>query len=386
MRFELLKDFMDSLTGWIIPWNSAVVYKDGKRVFEYNSGFTDREAGTKPDGNDVIYIYSCSKPVTVTAALQLYEQGKFLLTDPLYEYIPEYKDMYIGIGRRKAKESITMRNLFTMTAGLSYNTGTPAFEKARILTGGKMDTLTVAKCIAEDPLQFEPGDGWSYSLCHDVLAAAVEVISGMRFSEYVKQNIFDPLDMRNSCYHLPEEKKGLMARQYIYDSGGAKDVVTMQQSENSPGVLRDAGNENSLVFGENYDSGGAGIITTVNDYALFAAAMANGGKGINGNRILAPGTVELLKTNQLDDRQMGDYNWKRLRGYGYGLGVRTMMDRALSGSNGSIGEFGWGGAAGANIIMDTEENLAVFYAHYMLNPQEEFYQPRLRNAVYSCIE
>lgn len=386
MRFELLRDFMDSLTGWIIPWNSAVVYKDGKKVFEYCSGHTDLETGAGPDGNELIYICSCSKPVTVTAALQLYERGKFLLTDPLYEYIPEYRDMYIGIGRKKAEKPITMRNLFTMTAGLSYNTETPSFRKAEKLTGGRMDTLTVAKCIAEDPLQFEPGEGWSYSLCHDVLAAAVEVISGMRFSEYVKRNIFDPLDMKDSCYHLPEEKKGLMARQYIYDSGGEKDVVTMQQSEHSSGVLRDAGSENSLVFGEDYDSGGAGIITTVKDYAAFAAAMANGGMGLNGNRILAPGTVELLKTNQLDSRQMKDFNWKRLKGYGYGLGVRTMMDRALSGSNGSIGEFGWGGAAGANIIMDTELNLAVFYAHHMLNPQEEFYQPRLRNVVYSCID
>lgn len=386
MRFELLKDFMDSLTGWIIPWNSAVVYKDGEKVFEYSSGYTDSQVKSKPDGSELIYIYSCSKPATVTAALQLYEQGKFLMTDPLYEYIPEYRDMFIGDERIKAKNAITMRNLFTMTAGLTYKTDTPSFKKAERLTNGKMDTLTVAKCIAEDPLMFEPGEGWNYSLCHDVLAAAVEVISGMRFSEYMKKNIFEPLGMDHSCYHLTDDKKGLMARQYIYDSGGAKDVVTMQQSENSTGVLRDAGMGNSLVFGENYDSGGAGIITTVSDYALFAAAMANGGKGINGNRILSSGTVELLKTNQLDTVQMQGYNWKRLRGYGYGLGVRTMVDRALSGSNGSVGEFGWGGAAGANIIMDTEKKLAVFYAHNMLNPQEEFYQPRLRNVVYSCID
>ena len=385
MRFELLKNFMDSLTGWIIPGNSAVVYKDGEKVFEYSSGFSDKENGTEMTGSELIYIYSCSKPVTVTAALQLYEQGKFLMSDPLYEYIPEYRDMYIGIGRKKAEKPITLQNLFTMTAGLSYNTETPAFKKASELTGGRMDTLSVAKCIAEDPLQFEPGGGWSYSLCHDVLAAAVEVISGMRFSEYVKKNIFEALDMGNSCYHLPKDGKKRMARQYIYDSGGAKDVVTMQQSAGGAGVLRDAGSGNSLVFGEDYDSGGAGIITTVQDYAKFAAAMANGGLGLNRNRILGAGTVELLKTNQLDERQQKDFNWKRLRGYGYGLGVRTMIDRAASGSNGSVGEFGWGGAAGANIIMDTEQNLAVFYAHHMLNPQEEFYQPRLRNVVYSCI-
>ena len=386
MNFNNMKGFMNSLTDWVIPGNSAVIYKDGKKVFEYGSGYSDMESKTAMTADDRIYIYSCSKPATVTAALQLYEQGRFLMTDPLYEYIPEFKDMYIAESGEKAKNTITMRHLFTMTAGLSYNTETPAFDNARRITGGKMDTLSVVRCIAEDPLLFEPGEGWSYSLCHDVLAAAVEIISGKRFSEYVETNIFDALDMHSSRYHITDEEKKKMATQYIYDTGDRKDPVTLQNSQRSDGAVKKTENDNSLVFGEEYDSGGAGIITTVNDYALFAAALANKGMGLNGNRILAPGTVELLKTNQLNDRQMKGYNWRRLTGYGYGLGVRTMIDRAASCSNGSLGEFGWGGAAGANIIMDTDLNLAVFYAHHMLNPQEEYYQPRLRNAVYSCID
>lgn len=387
MNFEHLKSFMDSLTDWIVPGNSVVVYKDMEKVFEYSSGYSDLENKVKMSGDENIYIYSCSKPATVTAALQLYEQGKFLLTDPLYEYLPEFKDMNIKTENtvKKAKNPITIRDLFTMTAGLSYNTETSAFEKAWELTKGKMDTRTVIKCIAKEPLLFEPGEHWNYSLCHDVLACVVEVISGMKFSEYVKRNIFDALDMGNSCYHLPDDAKKQMAKQYIYDTGGAKDVVTLQNTQNSIGVIKNAGNGNSLVFGEEYDSGGAGIITTVKDYAKFAAALSNKGLGLNNNRILSAGTVELLKTNQLNERQMEGYNWRRLAGYGYGLGVRTMIDRAKSGSNGSVGEFGWGGAAGANVLMDTELNLAVFYAHHMLNPQEEYYQPRLRNVVYSCI-
>lgn len=387
MNFEHLKSFMDSLTDWIVPGNSVVVYKDMEKVFEYSSGYSDLENKVKMSGDENIYIYSCSKPATVTAALQLYEQGKFLLTDPLYEYLPEFKDMNIKNENtvKKAKNPITIRDLFTMSAGLSYNTETSAFEKAWELTKGKMDTRTVIKCIAKEPLLFEPGEHWNYSLCHDVLACVVEVISGMKFSEYVKRNIFDALDMGNSCYHLPDDAKKQMAKQYIYDTGGAKDVVTLQNTQNSIGVIKNAGNGNSLVFGEEYDSGGAGIITTVKDYAKFAAALSNNGLGLNNNRILSAGTVELLKTNQLNERQMEGYNWRRLAGYGYGLGVRTMIDRAKSGSNGSVGEFGWGGAAGANVLMDTELNLAVFYAHHMLNPQEEYYQPRLRNVVYSCI-
>lgn len=384
MNFEYMKNFMDSLTEWIIPGNSVVIYKDGKKVFEYSSGYSDLEKKIKKTGEEQLYIYSCSKVATVTAALQLYEQGKFLLSDPLYEYLPEFKKMYVKDGDRiKAAENpITIRDLFTMTAGLSYATNTPAFEKARKLTDGKMDTRAVIKCLAEEPLLFEPGARWNYSLCHDVLAVLVEVVSGMRFSEYMKKNIFEPLDMNNSYYHAPNDV--IISPQYIYEIQDTKNIVELQQKEHTSGVVKRAyGNE--LVFGENYDSGGAGIITTVDDYAKFAAALANSGTGLNNNRILSSATVKLMKTNQLNEAQRKTMNWRRLRGYGYGLGVRTLIDKAESGSNSSIGEIGWGGAAGATIIADTEEKVALFYAHHMLNPQEEYYQPRLRNVLYSCL-
>lgn len=384
MNFEYMKNFMDSLTEWIIPGNSVVIYKDGKKVFEYSSGYSDLEKKIKKTGEEQLYIYSCSKVATVTAALQLYEQGKFLLSDPLYEYLPEFKKMYVKDGDRiKAAENpITIRDLFTMTAGLSYATNTPAFEKARKLTDGKMDTRTVIKCLAEEPLLFEPGARWNYSLCHDALAVLAEVVSGMRFSEYMKKYIFEPLDMNNSYYHTPNDV--IISPQYIYEIQDTKNIVELQQKEHTSGVVKRAyGNE--LVFGENYDSGGAGIITTVDDYAKFAAALANSGTGLNNNRILSSATVKLMKTNQLNEAQRKTMNWRRLRGYGYGLGVRTLIDKAESGSNSSIGEIGWGGAAGATIIADTEEKVALFYAHHMLNPQEEYYQPRLRNVLYSCL-
>ncbi|MFR2682984.1 MAG: serine hydrolase domain-containing protein [Clostridia bacterium] len=384
MNFEYMKNIMDSLTEWIVPGNSVVIYKDGKKVFEYSSGYSDLEKKIKKTGEEQLYIYSCSKVATVTAALQLYEQGKFLLSDPLYEYLPEFKKMYVKDGDRiKAAENpITIRDLFTMTAGLSYATNTPAFEKARKLTDGKMDTRTVIKCLAEEPLLFEPGARWNYSLCHDVLAVLAEVVSGMRFSEYMKKYIFEPLDMNNSYYHTPNDV--IISPQYIYEIQDTKNIVELQQKEHTIGVVKRAyGNE--LVFGENYDSGGAGIITTVDDYAKFAAALANSGTGLNNNRILSSATVKLMKTNQLNEAQRKTMNWRRLRGYGYGLGVRTLIDKAESGSNSSIGEIGWGGAAGATIIADTEEKVALFYAHHMLNPQEEYYQPRLRNVLYSCL-
>ena len=154
MDFKNLKNFMNSLTEWVIPGNSAAVYKDGKKVFEYSSGFSDIEKHTPKTADDLIYIYSCSKIATVTAALRLYERGKFLLTDPLYEYIPEFKEMYISNGE-KAKNPITMRNLFTMTAGLSYNTETAAFEmsgETRKYTNAEATRRRAKMCLKVTPI------------------------------------------------------------------------------------------------------------------------------------------------------------------------------------------------------------------------------------------
>lgn len=393
MDFAGLKNFMDRLTSWRIPGSDAVVYLNNREVFRYQSGFADLESGKRMDGTQLFNIYSCSKVTTVTAAMQLYEQGRFLLTDPLCEYLPEYRVMSVR-GKdgalSRAENQITLRHLFTMTAGLSYDCDTPAIRKARELTGGAMNTVAVARCLAEDPLSFEPGTRWQYSLCHDVLAAVVEVISGMPFRDYVRKNIFQPLGMEESWYHRTPEIEARMASQYRFvpeEENIPQDAVSLQSAFRaaSPGRVEKVGKGAEHVFGPEYDSGGAGIVTSVSDYGRLVSALANRGLGPNGERILSPASVDLLRVNQLGPELMPDFNWKQLAGYGYGLGVRTMVDRAKGGSLGPAGEFGWGGAAGATVLADPENSLAVFYTHHMLNPQEEYYQPRLRNVVYACL-
>ncbi len=389
MDFTPMKEYMDRLTSWIIPGNSISVCLNGKEVFNYNSGFSNIEKETLMQGSELFNIYSCSKLVTVTAALQLYEKGFFLLDDPLYDFIPQFHDMYIKVTNEKiekAKKIITLRNLFTMTSGLSYNTGTKAFKNAREITNGKMNTLDVVKCLAKDYLSFEPGEFWQYGLSHDVLAAVVEIVSGKKFSDYVRENIFEPLGMNNSYYHN-KEVESLMAEQYRYINSDEKNIVQLQSrtEKNEVGKIINVGKDVSLIFGPEYDSGGAGITTTISDYSKFAATLSNWGKSISGEKILSKGTVELMRLNQLNDKQLKNYNWKQLKGYGYGLGVRTLTDKAMSGTTGKSYEFGWGGAAGATVLVDADVGLSMFYAHHMLNPQEEFYQPRLRNVLYSCI-
>ncbi len=390
MNFTPIKEFMGMLTDWRIPGNSIKITLKNKEVFSFQSGFEDVKNKIPMSENLLFNIYSCSKPITVLAALQLYEKGYFLLDDPLYSFIPEYRDIYINKSngdRIKANNPITLRHLFTMTSGLTYNTDTAAFKKAKEITNGRMNTLDTIKCLAADGLSFEPGEAWQYGLNHDVLAAVVEVISGKKFRDYVKENILLPLEMKDTYYHN-ENVIERVAKQYQYINSNETNIVKQQSDRNNQtksGRIEEVGKAVSLIFGEEYDSGGAGITTSVEDYSRFSSALANNGISENGEQIISSNSIKMLKENQLNEHQIKYFNWPQLRGYGYGLGVRTMIDRVKAGSNGSIGEFGWGGAAGATVLIDTDLNLSMFYTHHMLNPQEEYYQPRLRNVLYSCL-
>lgn len=393
MDFYSVKKFVDYMAEKRTPSNGVVIYYGGKKVYSYATGYADLESKTPFIGTEHVNIYSCSKVTTVTAAAQLLEKGAFLLNDPLYAYIPEYKNMAVREKNgeiRNAIRPITVGDLFSMTAGFNYNLNCPAIKNAREITNGKCDTLTVIKELAKEPLSFDPGEHWQYSLCHDVLAGLVEAVSGMKFRDYVKKNIFEPLGMDKSVYHHTDKILDNMASQYSFVPNGQSsnfDLVEAQKyGKNGDGTFVNVGKGVSHILGEEYDSGGAGITTTVDDYAKLAAALAGGGLGVNGERILSSNTVELMKVDRLTPAQHKDYNWTALAGYGYGMGVRTHIDQAKSGSIASIGEFGWGGAAGASFYADTKNNLGIFYVQHCLNPREEWYQPRLRNIVYSCLD
>ncbi|MBR5479876.1 MAG: beta-lactamase family protein [Clostridia bacterium] len=374
MNFKALSELMDHLTSWRIPGNSIVVTKDGKDVFSYSSGYASLEEKIPMDPHKIINIYSSSKMLTCAAALKLYEKGEFKLDDPLYDFIPEYGEMYLKNGE-KAKKHITLRHLFTMSAGFNYDRNAPAFEKSRIMTEGRMDTLTVIRNLADEPLEFEPGEHYQYSFCHDVLAAVVEVVSGKKYRDYVKENIYNPLEMKESYFHN-DKVRDRMAEQYCYEDGEGQ----------NDGKIVNVGKEVGLIFGPEYDSGGAGVITTVSDYSKFTTSLANWGVGANGARILNKETVELMRRSHFNNEHHFKYHPnKALLGYGYGLGVRVMEDLKLSNSSGRLGECGWNGAAGAIAIIDPEINLSVFYSHHMINCQEDYCAPKIRNTVYDCI-
>lgn len=392
MDFTKLKKFMDHMAQERTPGNAIEVYLAGKKVFQYVSGYSDLENEIPLTGEEMYNIYSCTKIATVTAGVQLLEQGKILLTDPLYDYIQEFREMYVKTPEgdvRRAENAITIGDLFSMTAGFSYNLSTPGFKRAEEVTGGKFDTVETVKCIASDPLIFEPGTHWQYSICHDVLAGLISVVSGQKFRDYVKENIFEPLDMTESVFHHTPETLKRTAQQYTFVAEGNEniDAVEAQKSGcSNSGYFKNIGKSVNYVLGEEYDSGGAGITTTVSDFAKLMAALAGYGKGLTGERILSAYSVDLIRTNRLNEEQSKDFNWRQMAGYGYGLGVRTHISPAKSGVLCNIGEFGWGGAAGATAIIDPAIGLGVFYAQHARNPREVYYQPRLKNVVYSCLK
>ena len=375
MDFTTLKQFIDSLPGIGIPGCDVIVMRDHEVLFRHMAGFRDREANLPMTGDEMYFMYSCSKPVTVTAAMQLLERGKFLLTDPVAEYLPEFGRLSV-MGQdgvvRPAEKPMLIRHLFTMTAGLNYDLNTPYIREMKETTHGLCPTREAVRAIARNPLSFEPGERWQYSLCHDVLAALVEVVSGRKFRDYVREHIFEPLGMTRSAYHKAPGTDDTYAAQYRFDSqAGRAERIALEAAH---------------VLGEEYDSGGAGIVSCVADYARFADAMACGGVSKDGARVLSRASIDLMRENQLNAGQMKNFNWIQMSGYGYGLGVRTVVDRAAGGVLSPVGEFGWGGAAGAYLMIDPVNRLSVVYGQHMLNNLEPYVHPRIRNIVYGSSE
>ena len=390
MDFTRLKSYMDELTEWEIPGNTIRVFKNNREVFRYSSGYRDVNNKIKMQGDEFFNLYSCSKVALSVAVMQQIEAKKISLDAPLYDYIPEFREMWHKDRNgniKKTEKPITVRHLLSMTSGFDYSLESDAINHAKKFTNGRMDTVAVVRCLSQQVLDFEPGTKWQYGLSHDILGGLVELVSGMKFREYVKKNIFEPVGMKAAYYHIGESISNKMATQYQLLSHEEVNGLNEELIETPDGKgfwRRLPQNVMWFVLGEEYDCGGAGVTTNIDDYVKLAVALANNGISTTGERILRPDTIDLMKTNQLNSNQMKDYTWEQLAGYGYGLGVRTLIDKSSSPSG--LGEFGWDGAAGAFLLVDTENNLAYLYAQHMLNSRSEIIEQRLRNVVYSCLK
>ncbi len=341
--FEKTKRFCDSFLDMGVPGFDLAVYKDGECVLRYMNGYSDLENKVKMNGKERYNIYSCSKVITCVAAMQLWEKGLFSLEDKLSDYMPEFNDMTVKTenGIQKAEHPILIRHLFEMTAGFSYHCRSPHIITAISETDGRCPTRETMKYLAKEPLLFEPGDRWEYSLCHDVLAALVEIISGEKFETYVKKNIFDIAGMSRSSFMLPEEELNTIAEQYRFENGRAVNV-----------------GKNIVYYklGSEYASGGAGGISTVDDYIKFLEALRT-------HKLLKVETLKLMMTDRLTEWQKRTY-WTQAT-HGYGLGVRCPK------GNKQYTDFGWGGAACAYLAVDVENKISLFFgAHLLSSPAQ----------------
>ena len=355
MNLKALKAYLDTMNKRGIPGCCIVVRQRGKRLLGYGSGASNLDSSVAFTPDTLCYVYSCTKVVTCVAALRQYEEGKFLLDDPVDAFLPEFSQMRVRITlpngeveERIARERMTIRHLFTMTSGLDYNLHSPAIDMARKKPG--LTTREGVKALAKEPLLFEPGTHWYYGLSHDVLAALVEVWSGMRFGDFLHKSIFAPLGMKDTSFLLNQKEKQL-ATLYTYSG-----------DNNQPEAIAP---DLPYRFGSEYESGGAGLISTAEDMARFADALACDGISPDGYRMLAPSTVNLMRMNQLKGQVARDFNW--LAGYGYGLGVRTLVDGAQAGVGGPSCEFGWSGAVGVYLSADPANGVSVYYAQHVLN-------------------
>lgn len=341
--FEKTKAFCDSFLELGVPGFDLAVYQEGKCILRHMNGYSDLENKVKMTGDERYNIYSCSKVITCVAAMQLWEKGLFSLEDKLSDYMPEFKDMTVKTenGIQKAEHPILIRHLFEMTAGFSYHCRSPHIIMAISETDGRCPTRETMKYLAKEPLLFEPGDRWEYSLCHDVLAALVEIISGEKFETYVKKNIFDIVGMSRSSFMLPEEELNTIAEQYRFENGRAVNVGK---------------NIVSYKLGSEYASGGAGGISTVDDYIKFLEALRT-------HKLLKVETLKLMMTDRLTEWQKRTY-WTQAT-HGYGLGVRCPK------GNKQYTDFGWGGAACAYLAVDVENKISLFFgAHLLSSPAQ----------------
>jgi len=380
MNFSKLTAYLNSLRDtYGLPGLEIRITKDHEIVYRHMAGHSDYEGKVPVSETDLYTVYSCTKVMTMIAVMQLVEQGKLDLYDPLEKYIPEYarmhyvKDYVITKPPHKwpakdapvlpATKKILIHQLMSMTAGFSYDTASAA-----ALVKPDATTAEAIAAIAKMPLLFEPGEHYLYSLCHDVLAGVVEVVSGMRFRDYLKKYVFDPLGAEDMYFRVPEDKKDRLVAQNTYQTG------TVQPSN---GLL--------IRISEEYDSGGGGLICTVSSYSKVIDALACGGVGANGARILSEESIRTMRKDWLSESLLEDFRKMEKIGYSYGLGVRTLVDGSASRS--PVGEFGWDGAAGAYCVIDPVNRVSIMYAQQVVEmPPAGLYHPIIRDLAYEALE
>jgi CubicO group peptidase (beta-lactamase class C family) len=347
----------------------TMIARNGKLVEVDSAGYADREAGAPMRPATLFRLASMTKAVTSVAAMILVEEGKLLLSDPLSRYIPAFREMRVAVVSgpdsahtvryERARRQITIRDLLTHRSGLAYGFGDTgpvgdAYRAAGVSDGiARTDLPTMAENVerlARQPLLFQPGSQWNYGLNTDVLGRVVEIVSGKSLSDFMQARIFNPLQLHDTFFWVPDEQLARVTVPYRPDSAGHLTPMAAEAESFSEGRLLLAGKPTR--GSRTFFSGGAGLVGTAGDYLRFLQMLANGGT-LDGVGILGRKTVELMTeshTGDLSGAPLGP-------GVGFGLGFLVVDDPGKTGDYGSPGTFSWGGIYGTNFWVDPKERL-----------------------------
>ena len=350
---------------------SCSIHLNNEKVFEECVGYADFEKKKPITPKTIFRIFSMTKSVTSVAALMLYDRGLLRIDEPLYKYLPFFKNMRIChvadngiISTMPAANYILVRDLMKMTSGIAYpefncvaGTRMQRLEKEALKTKKDLTVMDLAELIAKGPLSFEPGTHWLYGYSCEVLAALVERVSGETFSEFLKKELFGPLEMNDTSFKISEGKRDRLCVMYGQYQDSPYKINTSRDNQYEPGYKHEAG--------------GDGLLSTLGDIDRFAGMLCNGGI-YDSVRILKDETIREMSNGHLSPAQHKDCDQE---GWGYGVSVNPNPP----------GEFGWGGMAGTFYIVDQRHKMTI---SYMQNLSPNLYEGRkklLRDAVYKCL-
>ena len=380
-----------------LPNCSCMIAKKGEILYENYFGWADKENTVPLTADHVFRQASLTKIAMYTTGMMLYEQGRFLMSDPLYEYFPEFrhstKIIQLPNGTLEevpVEHPITVKQIFNMTCGLPYEMiigGIPvhhptakamADEMKALRANGYFTLRDQIKAAARVPLAFEPGTRFLYGFASELTAGLLEVLCDKPAEQVIKEMLFEPLDMDSSANFLFGDLEARLVKNYYLKPGKTladPDCLTVP----------DKVHEASFVGPLGTVPGFARVITNCRDYTKLMQMLANGGIH-NGEHILGRKTIDLIRTNTLTPTMIKeDFSNDYLAGYGYGYGMRTLMNRYEGQHNGMLGQFGWTGGSGTWAECDPETGLSIVYMHNLQPNLEQYHHLRMREVAYGCL-
>lgn len=372
--------------GWI-QGSTAIIIRNGKIAYHKAAGYNDLEAKTPMQKDNIFRIASQTKAITSVAVMILFEEGKLLLDDPVSKYIPAFKKQQVldkfnpadtTWTTVPAKSEITIRQLLTHTSGLGYaqigsKEANAIYAKSNLTAGiGVKDDnlLDAMNRLAQLPLMHQPGEKWTYGLNTDLLGCLVEVISGMSLDKFFKTRIFEPLGMKDTYFTIPKEKANRLVSIYREDKDGKLQKSTAELL-NGKTVTPDYPLESSTYY-----SGGAGLSSTIYDYAVFLQMLLNNGV-YNGKRILGRNTVRMMTMNQIGDLSRGDDK--------FGLGFQVVTERGSARTPSQAGTFSWGGAFATSYWVDPKEKMVFLLYRQLQSSTHGDVGEKFRSMTYAAI-